>query len=184
MSLSAWLRDYLYIPLGGSRGGKLFAMRNLMLTMLLGGLWHGANWTFVIWGGLHGLALAVHRLWAESVPYTLLTGPIRRAGAWLLTSSWVLLCFALFRCQSVGDFVLLLEKLGDWSTKATTSAWLWLVFGLALLVHVLVYVYKPRIKAGVVRISDVGYGIALGAAAATSLYFTPLNPAPFIYFQF
>src|SRR4029450_13690359 len=55
ISLSTWLRDYLYIPLGGSRGTKAFTYRNLMLTMLLGGLWHGASWTFVIWGGLHGL---------------------------------------------------------------------------------------------------------------------------------
>ena len=52
MTLSTWLRDYLYIPLGGSRGGKLATLRNLMLTMLLGGLWHGAQWTFVAWGGL------------------------------------------------------------------------------------------------------------------------------------
>jgi alginate O-acetyltransferase complex protein AlgI len=61
MSLSSWLRDYLYIPLGGNRGSKLFQHRNLFLTMLLGGLWHGAAWTFVVWGALHGLGLIVHR---------------------------------------------------------------------------------------------------------------------------
>src|SRR5205807_3018157 len=60
-SLSTWLRDYLYIPLGGNRLGNLRTYINLMLTMLLGGLWHGANWTFVVWGGLHGAALAVGR---------------------------------------------------------------------------------------------------------------------------
>jgi len=62
ISLSSWLRDYLYIPLGGNRGGTLRTTRNLMLTMLLGGLWHGANWTFVAWGGLHGLYLVMQRL--------------------------------------------------------------------------------------------------------------------------
>jgi len=62
ISLSTWLRDYLYIPLGGNRKGKLNTYRNLMITMLLGGLWHGAAWGFVIWGGLHGLYLAVHKL--------------------------------------------------------------------------------------------------------------------------
>ena len=62
ISLSSWLRDYLYIPLGGNRGPKWFTYRNLMLTMLLGGLWHGAAWTFVIWGGLHGLYLMIHKL--------------------------------------------------------------------------------------------------------------------------
>lgn len=61
ITLSAWLRDYLYIPLGGNRKGKLFTYRNLMITMLLGGLWHGANWTFVVWGGLHGLYLWIEK---------------------------------------------------------------------------------------------------------------------------
>ncbi len=63
ISLSTWLRDYLYIPLGGNRKGEVRTYINLMLTMLLGGLWHGAAWTFVVWGGLHGSALALHRAW-------------------------------------------------------------------------------------------------------------------------
>ena len=61
ISLSTWLRDYLYIPLGGSRGSELATMRNLMITMLLGGLWHGAAWTFVLWGAYQGLMLAIGR---------------------------------------------------------------------------------------------------------------------------
>ena len=56
------MRDYLYIPLGGNRGGELFTYRNMMLTMLIGGLWHGANWTFVAWGGYHGLLLVAYRM--------------------------------------------------------------------------------------------------------------------------
>lgn len=66
ISLSTWLRDYLYVPLGGNRGSTWKTYRNLMLTMLLGGLWHGASWNFVIWGGLHGGALAVNRAWQRS----------------------------------------------------------------------------------------------------------------------
>ena len=61
ITLSTWLKDYLYIPFGGNRKGELRTYINLMLTMLLGGLWHGANWTFVIWGGLHGLYLSVEK---------------------------------------------------------------------------------------------------------------------------
>ena len=61
MSLSYWLRDYLYIELGGNRFGIIKTYRNLMLTMLLGGLWHGSNWTFIIWGGIHGLALSLEK---------------------------------------------------------------------------------------------------------------------------
>jgi D-alanyl-lipoteichoic acid acyltransferase DltB (MBOAT superfamily) len=68
ISLSSWLRDYLYISLGGNRGGVWMVCRNLMITMLLGGLWHGAKWTFLIWGGLHGLVLAIERLWREWRP--------------------------------------------------------------------------------------------------------------------
>jgi alginate O-acetyltransferase complex protein AlgI len=81
ISLSSWLRDYLYIPLGGSRGRALATQRNLMLTMLLGGLWHGAAWSYVVWGGLHGLFLIVHRqfrAWCEPRPRfaaALETGP-------------------------------------------------------------------------------------------------------------
>src|SRR5262249_54545146 len=63
MTLSAWLRDYLYIPLGGNRNGVGRTYLNLLLTMLLGGLWHGANWNFVLWGALHGCALAAHRFY-------------------------------------------------------------------------------------------------------------------------
>ncbi len=66
ISLSSWLRDYLYIPLGGNRFGTVKTYRNLMLTMLLGGLWHGANWTFVFWGFLHGMYLVVQRLWGRA----------------------------------------------------------------------------------------------------------------------
>ncbi len=66
MTLSRWLRDYVYIPMGGSRGGAYMTFRNLFLTFLIGGLWHGASWTFVVWGALHGAASCVHRLWSAA----------------------------------------------------------------------------------------------------------------------
>jgi alginate O-acetyltransferase complex protein AlgI len=66
MSLSSWLKDYLYIPLGGNRYGKFNTYRNLFITMLLGGLWHGASWNFVIWGAIHGVFLAIHKMWNDS----------------------------------------------------------------------------------------------------------------------
>ena len=68
MTLSRWLRDYLYIPLGGNRKGRAKTYRNLMITMLLGGLWHGASWTFVLWGGIHGTALSAERFARERFP--------------------------------------------------------------------------------------------------------------------
>jgi len=69
ISLSSWLKDYLYIPLGGNRKGRIMTDVNLMITMLLGGLWHGASWQFVIWGGLNGIGLVVYKLWKRISPY-------------------------------------------------------------------------------------------------------------------
>ncbi|TWT54981.1 Peptidoglycan O-acetyltransferase [Rubripirellula amarantea] len=88
MTLSRWLRDYLYIPLGGSRGGSLATYRNLMITMTLGGLWHGAAWTFVLWGIWHGLALSVQRVFSIQLPKPL---------SWLITVGVVLVGWVLFR---------------------------------------------------------------------------------------
>jgi D-alanyl-lipoteichoic acid acyltransferase DltB (MBOAT superfamily) len=96
VSLSAWLRDYLYIPLGGNRGGAWRTHRNLMLTMLLGGLWHGASWTFVAWGGLHGLYLAAHRWWRAREP----ASATRADGGWpgtLVTFHLVAFAWIFFR---------------------------------------------------------------------------------------
>jgi alginate O-acetyltransferase complex protein AlgI len=104
ISLSSWLRDYLYIPLGGNRGGTLFTFRNLMITMLLGGLWHGARWTFVAWGGLHGLYLVAQRLIGPSYQRTVnaLRVPRIVSNAFLVLLVFHLTCFAwiFFRAQS------------------------------------------------------------------------------------
>ena len=96
MSLSRFLRDYLYLPLGGNRHGSLLRYRNLMLTMLLGGLWHGAAWTFVLWGGLHGLYLVAHYGWRAWRG--------KRAGSWwsgVLTFFAVMLAWVVFRAPDV-----------------------------------------------------------------------------------
>jgi len=102
MSLSRWLRDYLYISLGGNRGGQLRTYRNLLLTMLLGGLWHGASWNFVIWGGFHGALLGAERIGGvhrkEDSGWTLLY-PFRA----LLTFLLVLLSWVFFRAATFGD---------------------------------------------------------------------------------
>ncbi|HVZ07191.1 MBOAT family O-acyltransferase [Rhodopila sp.] len=97
MTLSRFLRDYLYIPLGGSRVPAWRQAVNLVLTMLLGGLWHGANWTFVAWGGLHGGALAVNHLWEGRGPR------LPRPLAWLLTLLFVMVGWVLFRCPTFGE---------------------------------------------------------------------------------
>jgi alginate O-acetyltransferase complex protein AlgI len=94
MTLSRFLRDYLYFPLGGSRGGTLLAIRNTLITMLLSGLWHGAAWTFVAWGGLHGLAMACERIGRR------LGLSLPRPAGWALTFLFVVAAFVLFRATS------------------------------------------------------------------------------------
>ena len=97
MTLSRFLRDYLYIPLGGNRCGPMRQAANVIATMLLGGLWHGANWTFVAWGGLHGTALAVNHVWEK-------TGiRLPRVLGWALTLVFVMACWVLFRSPSFGQ---------------------------------------------------------------------------------
>ena len=100
ISLSTWLRDYLYVPLGGNRLGRRRTYANLMTTMLLGGLWHGASWTFVAWGGLHGAYLAVERFLTERFSgRRLFTSPLSRLGLALLTYVLVLVTWVFFRAQ-------------------------------------------------------------------------------------
>ena len=99
ITLSTWLRDYVYIPLGGNRKGRVRQHVNLMVTMLLGGLWHGAAWTFVVWGAGHGIALCVHKIckpWLDRIESTLPT----RFFSWLLTFSFVAFLWIFFRANS------------------------------------------------------------------------------------
>jgi hypothetical protein len=107
MSLSTWLRDYLYIPLGGNHGSRIKLYRNLMMTMIIGGLWHGAAWTFVLWGAYHGLLLVAHRLARPWLDRIRPAEPIDRA-CWKLVrvaATFHMICFGwlLFRAQSLGQ---------------------------------------------------------------------------------
>ena len=112
ISLSTWLRDYLYVPLGGNRLGRRRTYVNLMTTMLLGGLWHGASWTFVAWGGLHGTYLAVERYLTERFSgHRLATTTVSRIGLALLTYVLVLVTWVFFRAQDFPSAWRLLESM-------------------------------------------------------------------------
>jgi len=104
MTLSAFLRDYLYIPLGGNRYGRLRRHQNLLVTMVLGGLWHGANWTFVLWGSAHGLLLTLNHLWREWNGDRWTGRPTSRVvsgASWLVTFVCICLTWVLFRADTV-----------------------------------------------------------------------------------
>jgi D-alanyl-lipoteichoic acid acyltransferase DltB (MBOAT superfamily) len=109
MSLSQFLRNYLYIPLGGNRHGQFRRYRNLILTMLLGGLWHGANWTFVVWGGLHGLYLCIQhgwQSWRKGKPARLATAPRAAVATFAcraLTFVAVMIAWGFFRAPDVSS---------------------------------------------------------------------------------
>ena len=100
MTLSRFLRDYLYIPLGGSKRGPVRTTINLAITMLLGGLWHGAGWTFVVWGGLHGLYLGMNHLWKRINPWNKISAWWTQALAWGSTFFFVTIAWVVFRAES------------------------------------------------------------------------------------
>jgi alginate O-acetyltransferase complex protein AlgI len=181
MTLSRWLRDYLYIPLGGNRKGTLLTYRNLMLTMLLGGLWHGAAWTFVVWGGIHGLGLSIER--------ALGWRPTSTAAKWfgrVLTFHVVCFGWVFFRADSFGRASQVLERLvtawGQSSPLVTTSVVLAIAVGIAGQ-----YVRPAavgRLLVGFQRLPVVAQGASVGVALMVINTLGPEGVAPFIYFRF
>jgi alginate O-acetyltransferase complex protein AlgI len=107
ITLSTWLRDYIYIPLGGNKGGTWFTYRNLFLTFLIGGFWHGAGWGFVLWGAMHGVGLAIHRVWSN------FKIDIPRPIAWTITMLYVHFSWVLFRATSLGEANTVIQKMLD-----------------------------------------------------------------------
>jgi alginate O-acetyltransferase complex protein AlgI len=105
MTLSRWLKDYLYIPLGGNRKGKYRMYFNLLATFVLGGLWHGAGWTFILWGALHGFALVIHRLWEKS------SLEMPKLFAWACTFLFVNITWVFFRAETVPDAIRMLKSM-------------------------------------------------------------------------
>jgi alginate O-acetyltransferase complex protein AlgI len=198
ISLSTWLRDYLYISLGGNRVGRWRAYLNLLLTMILGGLWHGANLTFVLWGLLHGLALVAQRLIEQARggprPVDLaVEGPsgARRLASALLrgasvaaTYLWVAACFTLFRCPDIASAATYFGTLLRWPAQIELSPDLWILFAGLAAWHVWNYQVGARVREQLGRLADPLFYASYGAACAAVLWFVPANAAPFIYFQF
>ncbi len=191
MSLSGWLKDYLYIPLGGNRGGKLRTYRNLMITMLLGGLWHGAAWSFVVWGLLHGVFLSAHRLRgayeAPGRPVPPTRADVRRiiATFHLVTLAWV-----FFRASSLSnawEYLSGLTRLTDLSSPGDLSlsaAFILTVgFGVIMVVGDLLDRSRGR-WARREQLSPSLLGAAAGMGIVAIAVWSGGTAAPFIYFQF
>ena len=184
ISLSRWLRDYLYIDaLGGNRGGKARVYRNLMITMLLGGLWHGAAWTFVIWGGLHGAALSIERWWSRS---SLTSGWVLPHWAKVaLTFHVVVLGWIFFRAASFGDAIAYLGGIvspGVDTMTVTPLVVALILFGLAI--HALPWDAMQRTAQRLCNLPAPAFALGLAATMLVVDAMRYEGVAPFIYFRF
>jgi alginate O-acetyltransferase complex protein AlgI len=190
ISLSTWLRDYLFIPLGGSRGSKSRVYRNLMITMVLGGLWHGASWTFVFWGFLHGLLLILHRAFLgfcrprpqlEAALHTLAGTTLRRAATFLC----VAFCWIFFRATTFGAALEMLRRLvlphaGLGPPLPALSLW----YTLGLFVVCYAVAHNGLWKRLSARLPAPVLGLGYAAALSLALLLAPGTTKTFIYFQF
>ncbi len=184
ISLSSWLRDYLYVQLGGNRRGPTRTQINLMLTMLIGGLWHGASWTFVVWGALHGLYLVGERVAKRLVPHSPLWDT-SLARAFLMLLTFVLVCFAwvFFRATSFPQaFRITLAMLGGGAGDAHAALLAALIpVGVLLLVHAALR--DTTLETVVERTPWPARTAALLAMLLALVLFSGIDRA-FIYFQF
>jgi D-alanyl-lipoteichoic acid acyltransferase DltB (MBOAT superfamily) len=181
MTLSRWLRDYLYIPLGGSRKGRLKTYRNVMITMLLGGLWHGASWTFLLWGGLHGVGLSAER-WARERP-----GGFHLPAwvAWLVTFQFVCVAWVFFRAPDLATAFDLLGGLGLSGPSPLVTLPLVLLVVAAVAIQALPPGWWRQAEAWLVSRPVAVQGVAVGAVLVISdAAVGQQGVAPFIYYQF
>jgi D-alanyl-lipoteichoic acid acyltransferase DltB (MBOAT superfamily) len=178
MTLSRFLRDFLYIPLGGSRHGRLKTYRNLMITMVLGGLWHGAAWTFVLWGAFHGAGLATERALGGRLA-------LPRWFKWLVFFHLIVFSWVLFRSQSLalaGEFLSRLAVPGPatlWTLPAVTG--IAVVIGLQLLPPQTVEGLQVAIEKRRPLVLATGLAVIVAVCGATV---SAQGVSPFIYFRF
>jgi len=187
ISLSTWLRDYLYIPLGGSRNGAMRTYVNLMITMLLGGLWHGASWTFVIWGGLQGLYLVTHRLWA-AIPSPGLQ-QMRSSEPWrwvarILMFHAVCAGWVFFRAETFGLAMGVFHQLGSAGAVTLATAPALIALACGILGQYLPALWRRAVEAAMSRVPVAVNGAALAVGVFVIELLGPTGVAPFIYFRF
>lgn len=192
ISLSSWLKDYLYISLGGNRKGKVRQYINLIITMFLGGLWHGASWNFVLWGLLHGVALAFHKVWMA------VTGQKvgMKRGFWaqtlcvVITFHFVCLCWIFFRNVDFGNSMAMLRQIGtsfhiELLPQLVEGYWKVLVIMLiGFVLHFLPASWEAAAKRTMVKMPIVGYWLILVLVIYLAIQMKSSEIQPFIYFQF
>lgn len=191
ISLSSWLRDYLYIPLGGNRKGMKRTYANQMITMLLGGLWHGASWRFVIWGGLHGLALSAHKYYRARFGKKHHTATTRwRVASTFLTFHFVCFCWIFFRAPDLSSVSLMLSRIFFHFDTALlpeivsgySGVMMLMVIGYVL--HFIPREAEAAAQESVTRMSLIGKAAFLVSVIFLVVQAKSAGIQPFIYFQF
>lgn len=142
MTLSTWLQEYLYISLGGNRKGRIRTYINLILTMLIGGIWHGANWTYILWGLFHGIALAVHKLWmscthSDKKMHSVILDVVSIVVTFLFTT----FCWIFFRATSISQALLIIKRIFSFS-NGLEQPYMWLFVGIIILLGASLLAYK------------------------------------------
>ena len=180
MTLSRWLRDYLYISLGGNRKGRYRTVANLMTTMLLGGLWHGAAWNFVIWGGLHGLYLALERLLASWFKFRL-----PATVHWFITFQLVSFAWIFFRADDIATSKSIIAKIAQMGTEpmlAGVEAYQVVLLFLLMVAHWAGA--RLRLRERLYTSKPLVWGATAACMLVSMLIWAPSVSTPFIYFQF
>lgn len=194
ISLSSWLKDYLYISLGGNRKSEYKTYLNLFITMLLGGLWHGASWNFVIWGGLHGLYLAIHKVILKgkkveltSYIYNGFYSFLKYLLQVLLTYIIVLFAWLFFRATDFDTSIYFIEKMIYWEISDLSARFFRITFffvAVTLLYDFFEYRTKNHSFMVLIRNKHLRLGILLAIFLLNLLYMFNNEPLPFMYFQF
>lgn len=181
ISLSSWLRDYLYIPMGGSRRGVLRTYRNLLLTMLLGGLWHGASWNFVAWGAIHGSVLAIERKTGTVAANSLAARRIARA----VTFNIVCVAWIFFRAPSLHSSLLMFAALKDWRWAPSYGPGFVYLLAFSLPLLLIDCYMEHSSEEYPAQRSPLALQLTAAAMAVVTIAFAAsYQSSPFVYFQF
>lgn len=187
LTLSTWLRDYLYRPLGGNQGSKWQTLRNTMIVMSLGGLWHGADWRFLIWGALHGLFLCMWRAywWARGKPKKTEVGFARKLGGWFVMINAVIFARIFFRAETMGLALDMFKQLGTLTgNMARVSSLAWFSLVACIVFYALPKPVFEKSQVLFVRSPILVRAILLLAIGLATHQFSSIESQPYIYLRY
>ncbi len=190
ISLSRWLKDYLYISMGGNRKGHFRTYLNLMITMLLGGLWHGAAWRFVIWGGLHGIGLVINKLWIKVFPRKGNPGRIKRFISVFITFNFVSFCWIFFRAFDMEHVRLMLRQIftafspGNILAVITAYGQVLIIMICGYIIHYMPVTVKESYRGVFIKMPLIVELLLIYLIALVLYNVQSSDIQPFIYFRF